>query len=155
MRLKFLWPGKSKSPEIRALEEFYASRIRPFAACEIIAARAARGIDEKFASRILAVEAAGLEKQLRDDYMICLLDRGKEMTSVEFARFFERRERESGRPLAFVVGGFLGLDERLLARADMRLSLSRMTLSHELCRVVLMEQVYRALTIVNGRQYAK
>lgn len=77
------------------------------------------------------------------------------MTSAEFARFLAEREASGRRSLAFVVGGFLGLAERLLDRADLRLSLSRMTLSHELCRVVLLEQVYRSLTLMKGRSYAK
>ncbi len=155
MRLKFIWPGKSKRPEFRTLERFYAARIRPHAPCEVIETRASRGLDETLAERIKDLEAAGLEKHLGDDYIICLSDQGTEMTSGEFARFIERREMESGRPIAFVIGGFLGLAERIVARADLRLSLSRMTFSHELCRVVLMEQVYRALTIIRGRQYAK
>ena len=62
---------------------------------------------------------------------------------------------DSGKPLAFVVGGFLGLADRIRDRADLTMSLSRMTFSHELARVVLLEQVYRALTVVGGRHYAK
>ena len=87
--------------------------------------------------------------------MISLEDKGKEMTSREFARFLGSREHDSGKPLAFVVGGFLGLADRLTENADMRLSLSRMTFSHELVRVLLLEQVYRALTVIRGRHYAK
>ncbi len=155
MRIKFIWPGKTKNPEIRGLEEFYASRIRPLASCEIIATKPAKGVDEKSRTRIKNLEAEGLEKRLGNDYIICLSDRGEEMTSEEFARFLETRGRQAGRTLAFVVGGFIGLADRILERADLRLSLSRMTLSHELSRVVIMEQVYRGLTIVQGRHYAK
>jgi len=61
----------------------------------------------------------------------------------------------SPRPTAFVVGGFAGLEAGVLERADLRLSLSRMTFSHELCRVALLEQIYRALTILKGKRYAK
>jgi len=59
-----------------------------------------------------------------------------------------------GEALAFVVGGFLGLADRVVEKADMRMSLSRMTFSHELARVLLLEQVYRALTVLGGRHYA-
>jgi 23S rRNA (pseudouridine1915-N3)-methyltransferase len=155
MRLIFLWPGKTKSPELRALQDSLAARIRGFAACDIIATREARGLDEKFADKIKDLEARGLEKHLDGAYVILLEDKGKEMTSHEFARFLRGREMDSGKPLAFVVGGFLGLADRIVEKADMRLSLSRMTFSHELARVLLLEQVYRALTIVGGRQYAK
>ena len=77
------------------------------------------------------------------------------MTSAEFARFLERAAAGSARTVAFVVGGFLGIDPGLMGRADARISLSRMTLSHELCRIVLMEQIYRSISILKGRQYAK
>jgi len=155
MRLRFLWPGKTKGPECRGLQRFYEARIRSLAAVEIIETREARGLREEHAGLIKDLEARGLEKHLDGAYVICLDDHGKEMTSDELARFLRGRDRDAGTPLAFVVGGFLGLAERIVERADMRLALSRMTFSHELARVVLLEQVYRALTIVGGRHYAK
>lgn len=154
MRVEFLWPGRTKMPELRALEEFYVGRIRTLADCRVLVTPVARGLNERQAGRILETEAQGLENRLKDDYIICLSDGGQEMTSVEFARFLAARDRE-GRRFAFVVGGFLGLAERILKRADLRLALSRMTMPHELCRVVLLEQVYRSLTIIRGRGYAK
>lgn len=155
MRLKILWPGKTKSPELRALQDFYAARIGALATLEIVETREARGVDEKFPEKIKDLEARGLEKHLEGVYSICLLDRGKEMTSPEFARFLRLRAEDAGRPPAFVVGGFLGLADRITEGADLRLSLSRLTFSHELSRVILLEQVYRALTIIGGRHYAK
>ncbi|HOW85866.1 MAG TPA: 23S rRNA (pseudouridine(1915)-N(3))-methyltransferase RlmH [Candidatus Aminicenantes bacterium] len=155
MRLKFLWPGKTKNPDLRGLQGFYEARIRSFATVEIIETREARGLEEKHADKIRDLEARGLERHLDGAYVICLDDRGREMSSPEFARFLRGRERESGTPLVFVVGGFLGFADRIVERADLKLSLSRLTFSHELARVVLLEQVYRALTIVGGRHYAK
>jgi 23S rRNA (pseudouridine1915-N3)-methyltransferase len=155
MRLRFLWPGKTKNPDLRGLQGFYEARIRSFATLEIIETRETRGLEEKHADKIKDLEARGLERHLDGAYVICLDDRGREMSSAEFARFLRGREKESGKPLAFVVGGFLGLADRIAERADLTLSLSRLTFSHELARVVLLEQVYRALTIVGGRHYAK
>lgn len=155
MRLKFLWPGKTKSPEFRGLQGFYEARIRSLAGCDIIETREARGLEEKHAEKIKDLEARGIEKHLEGAYVICLEDRGKEMTSRELAGFLRRRDSDTGRPLVFVVGGFLGLADRVLERADLRLSLSRLTFSHELARVMLLEQVYRALTVIGGRHYAK
>jgi 23S rRNA (pseudouridine1915-N3)-methyltransferase len=155
MRLRFLWPGRTKNPDFRGLQGFYEARIRSLAAVEIIETRETRGLEEKHAGKIMDLEARGLEKYLDGAYVVCLDDRGKEMTSDELARFLRGRDRESGKPLAFVVGGFLGLAERIRDRADLAMSLSRMTFSHELARVVLLEQVYRALTVVGGRHYAK
>ncbi len=155
MRLKFLWPGKTRSPEIKGLQDFYAARIGAYASVEIVETREARGIDERQAGKIKDLEALGLEKHLEGVYIICLIDEGKAMTSREFSSFLRGRAGHAGQPLAFVVGGFLGLADRILERADLRLSLSRMTFSHELSRVILLEQVYRALTIIRGQHYAK
>ena len=155
MKLKVLWPGRTRNREIRSLEEHYLNKINQLGKCQLIQVKEAKGINEKFASRIKEIEALELEKRLKDDYIICLFDRGKEMSSLEFARFLEKTASSSGRFITFIVGGFLGLDERLLKRADFLLSLSRMTFSHELSRAVLLEQIYRSLTIIKGRHYAK
>jgi 23S rRNA (pseudouridine1915-N3)-methyltransferase len=155
MEARFIWPGKTKSPGVLALQEFYLARIRPMADCRVLETREARGFAEREAAKILEIEALGIENRLDNGYIICLADDGKEMTSLEFARFLGKRAEDPARPPAFVVGGFLGLAGRVLGRADLRLSLSRMTFSHELARVVLLEQVYRALTVMQGRHYAK
>jgi len=155
MRLTFLWPGRTKNPELRALQELFAARIQALTPCRVVETRTARGMDEKLAGKIKEIEAQGLERHLAGAYVVCLGDQGQEMTSQGFARFLRDRERDSGREPAFVVGGFLGLADRLVAKADLVLSLSRLTFSHELCRVVLLEQVYRALATNRGRRYAK
>ena len=77
------------------------------------------------------------------------------MNSEEFAHFLDRTSISSARAITFVVGGFLGLAERVLERADTLLSLSKMTFSHELSRLMVLEQIYRSLTIARGKQYAK
>ncbi len=155
MTIRFLWPGRTKDPALRALAEMYFERIRRYAPCEIVETPEARGPGERAPERVLDLEARGLEKRLKDDYIIVLLDEGREMTSPEFARLIGRAEGGPARALTFVVGGFLGLAPRLVERAGLRLSLSKMTMSHELCRVVLLEQVYRALSILRGASYAK
>lgn len=155
MRVRVLWPGRTKSEEIRRLEAFYLKRITGLLPCEIVETETVRGLNEKDSEKILEIEARGLEKRLKDDYIVCLLDNGREMNSNEFARFIEGRGVSGTRSLAFVVGGFLGLAPRLLERADLKLSLSRMTMSHELCRAVLLEQIYRGASLMKGRSYAK
>jgi 23S rRNA (pseudouridine1915-N3)-methyltransferase len=77
------------------------------------------------------------------------------MDSEEFAQFLQERKAHSAHTITFIVGGFLGLAEGILKKAHFLLSLSKLTLSHELTRVVLLEQIYRSLTIMHGRQYAK
>lgn len=155
MKIRILWPGKTRNREIKNLQEFYLGRIRQLERCELIETKTAKGISEKFAQKIKEIEASDLEKHFENAYIICLFHEGKEMSSVELARFLKKISSGSARAVTFVVGGFLGLEERILKRADTLLSLSRMTFSHELSRVMLLEQIYRALMIIKGRQYAK
>ena len=155
MKLKILWPGKTHNRDIRCLQEFYLTKINRLEKCDLIETKEAKGIAEKFEKKIKTIEADGLEKYFKDDYIICLHDKGKEMNSDEFSRFLEKITANSRRTITFVIGGFLGLEERLIKKADFLLSLSRMTFSHELSRAVLLEQIYRSLAILKGRKYAK
>ncbi len=155
MKLKILWPGRTRNKDLRGLQDFYLKRIQELIPCQLIETPEARGLAERFSQKILEREARGLEKHFKDDYIVCLFDEGKEMTSRDLARFFERCSTGSFRAVTFVVGGFLGVAGRVLDRADLRLSLSKMTFSHELCRMMLLEQIYRAISIMKGRQYAK
>lgn len=155
MRLKILWPGKTQNTDIRRLQEFYLRRVNQLERCDVIETKEAKGIKERFAEKIKKIEAEGLEKRMEDDYIICLSDRGKEMSSEEFTEFLKKTSAHTPQPITFVVGGFLGLEERILERAHFLLSLSRMTYSHEFIRLLLLEQIYRSLNIIKGRHYAK
>jgi 23S rRNA (pseudouridine1915-N3)-methyltransferase len=155
MRIRILWPGKTHNRDIRNLQQFYLERINQLEKCELIETKTAKGISEKFAQKIMDTEATDLEKHFKNDYIICLFHEGKEMDSFELARFLKRIPSGSARAITFVVGGFLGLEERILKRADALLSLSQMTFSHELIRIMLLEQIYRSLMIIQGRQYIK
>lgn len=155
MKLRVIWPGKTHNRALGELEKDYLDKIYHMASCELVVSREAKGISEKNAQRIKTIEAEEIEKHLSNDYRICLDDAGKEMGSSEFARFLENIGMSSARAVTFIVGGYLGLEDRLLERADLRLSLSKMTFSHELTRVLLCEQIYRSLTIIKGKSYAK
>jgi 23S rRNA (pseudouridine1915-N3)-methyltransferase len=155
MKLKFLWPGCTRDRDIKNLMQEYLTKIKKLSKCELIETKEARGIGEKHGQKIKEIEAEGLEKHFSNDYIICLSDEGQEMSSMDFARFLAKLASSSTRTVTFVVGGFLGLEEKIVQKADFLLSLSKMTFSHELSRLILLEQVYRSLTIMKGKQYAK
>jgi len=142
MEMMFLWPGRTRNEKLRALQKEYLEKISRFCRAKIVESEEPRGLGEKWADNILEKEGKGLEKHLEDGYIICLSDKGKEMTSAELARLIESQALISARKLIFLVGGFLGLAPRIMDRANYKLPLSRMTLSHELARVVLLGQVY-------------
>jgi 23S rRNA (pseudouridine1915-N3)-methyltransferase len=85
--------------------------------------------------------------------MIALDERGRQMTSEGLAQFLQDRANESNKNLIFLIGGAYGLDETVLTRADNRWSLSQLTLPHQLVRLLLAEQVYRACTILRNEKY--
>jgi 23S rRNA (pseudouridine1915-N3)-methyltransferase len=155
MKLKIVWPGKTRNKSLKDLQGVYLEKINRLENCTLIETREARGFTDKHGQKIRGIEADALEKHIKDEYIICLFDRGKEMNSEEFGRFLEETGSSAACCITFVVGGFLGLAERILKRADLLLSLSKMTFSHELTRVILLEQIYRSLTIMKGRHYAK
>ncbi|NMC64605.1 MAG: 23S rRNA (pseudouridine(1915)-N(3))-methyltransferase RlmH [Acidobacteria bacterium] len=155
MRILFVWPGKTRNTSYRTLQQEYLGKIKLLAQVRLVETQVARGLEEKWAEKILEKEAQGLEKYAKDGYIICLSDGGKELSSEELAALMELKSVDSGRQLIFLVGGFLGLAPRIMEKADLKLSLSRMTFSHELARTVLLEQVYRALNLIKGYAYPK
>jgi len=94
-----------------------------------------------------------LEKLEKDDYLIALDENGKQMSSEGLAQFIQTRANASIRNLVFLIGGAYGLDQQVLQRANYKWSLSQLTLPHQLVRLVLAEQLYRACTIQRNEKY--
>ena len=156
MRVKILWLGKTKNTSIRALTSDYLERIGHVVPCEIVEARdpaKARHIRE--GDRI-AAEAAELSRNIPGSSLVVALDEsGKQLTSLEFARWFENEQNRGTREVLFVIGGAEGLSPQITRGAGLVLSLGKMTWTHEMCRALLLEQVYRAFSILKNLPYHK
>lgn len=99
-------------------------------------------------------EAAAIEKILSaGDFLVSLDERGKTLSSPEFADFFQKRMNDGAKRVVFVIGGSYGIHESLLEKSNSVLSLSRLTFPHQLARLILAEQVYRAFSIIKGEKY--
>ena len=152
MRFRVIWPGKTRDTRLRSLVEDYVERLNHFVRVEIIelkeAGRAEKpGIDK---------EAARISDALRPGGVTVILDvSGVEWTSQQLAEQVRNWEVRGIKEVSFVIGGPNGLSQDLVARADRRWSLSRLTLTHEMARVLMFEQLYRAYTIINGLPYQK
>ena len=94
-----------------------------------------------------------LDTLAKDDFLIALDERGKQISSEGLAQFIQSRANDSTKKLVFLIGGVYGLDEAVLKRADYRWSLSQLTLPHQLVRLLLAEQLYRACTIIRNEKY--
>jgi 23S rRNA (pseudouridine1915-N3)-methyltransferase len=139
MKITLAWVGKTKEPAIAALTSEYVKRIARYLPTESVEAR-----DEK----------AVLERAAKDRATLVLLDaRGKQMTSEELAAFVGKHQDSGTQRLMFAIGPADGWTDDARAKAAFTLSLGKMTLAHELARVVMLEQVYRAWTIIKGHPY--
>ena len=100
------------------------------------------------------LEGEGILNRIQPgDYVVLLDDKGKQYSSTEFARFMEKKSHSVPKRLVFVVGGPYGFSEAVYARANEKLSLSKMTFTHQMVRLVFVEQLYRAMTILNNEPY--
>jgi 23S rRNA (pseudouridine1915-N3)-methyltransferase len=153
MRLRVIAVGTRMPAWVVAAFGDYARRLRGPLPVELKELPAARRSATTPAAKAMTEEAARILAALAPrDYIVALDERGREYSTQELAQWLEERRR-SGRDLACVIGGADGLAPEVLARAQQRWSLSRLTLPHGLVRVVLIEQLYRASTLLAGHPY--
>ena len=154
MQIKILWVGKTKNVSIRNLFDDYLSRIRHMVSCEIVETRDFSKRRSLRGAKLLTSEAEEIARFIGDNSRIVALDeKGKEFSSAEFARWFDAEQNSGVREIDFVIGGPEGLDASIVARSHLRLSLGKMTWTHEMCRLLLIEQIYRALGILRNIPY--
>ena len=152
MRIRFIWPGKTKDEHLRALVAEYLQRLTRFVRCEVTETREGSAEDpasmKKESQRILDAIPAG-------SVMLLLDVKGLEWSSPELANEVRRWEHDAIKEVAIVIGGPDGVGAEVLAQAQKRWRLTRLTLTHEMARVVAVEQLYRAYTINRGLPYQK
>jgi 23S rRNA (pseudouridine1915-N3)-methyltransferase len=145
VKIKIAWIGKTKEAAIQALTEEYLKRISRYAQVEGVALR-----DER---ALLEACGRGATKSGAKATLVLMDSRGKEFSSEQFAKFLGDYRDRNPQPIVFAIGGADGFSNETKAAAQQTISLGKMTLAHELARVVLLEQVYRAFTILKGHPY--
>jgi len=154
MKLALLWVGRTQFSYISQASTEYFNRIKhymPFEQIEVPDLKSTRNMTESV-QRIK--EGQGILKQLRsDDFVVLLDDKGKAFTSKEFASWVEKMQLNSIKRIVFVIGGAYGFSPEIYERANMQLSLSKMTFSHQIIRAIFAEQLYRVMTILRGEPY--
>ncbi len=143
MKLRIAWIGKTKEPAIQTLTDEYLKRLTRYADAE--------GTSLKDESALLKL--CGREARPVRHTLVLLDTRGKQLSSEEFAEFLGNHQDRNPLPLLFAVGPANGFTTATRQEANLSLSLGKMTLAHELARVVLLEQLYRAFTILKGHPY--
>ncbi len=140
MKFVVVAAGKIRDRALRSVADDYLGRIQHYVRCQELEAR----------------HSSELERQLPSDAVVVALEvNGQHYTSEQFARRLEQWGTRGKGTIAFVIGGAEGIPSELSRRADVQLSLSSLTLPHRLARVILFEQLYRAMTILRGEPYAR
>jgi 23S rRNA (pseudouridine1915-N3)-methyltransferase len=147
VKIKIAWIGKTKEPAIQSLTDEYLKRISRYAQVEGIVLRDEEALLES------SGRASSKKSPTTKSTLILLDSRGKEFSSEQFANFLREYQERNPLPLVFAIGPADGFGDETRSAAQHTLSLGKMTLAHELARVVLLEQIYRAFTILKGHPY--
>ena len=141
--IRLIFVGKTKEKFLKEGILEFLKRMKNYAKVNVL--EISDSNTEKEGKRILAL--------LKDDYLIAMAIEGKEFSSEEFADFI--KENYPTQNISFVIGSQNGLSDEVLEKANKKISLSKMTFTHEMARLILIEQIYRAFTILHGKSYHK
>ena len=154
MKIILLSVGKTDQDSIAQLIEEYRKRTNFYISFDTEIVPDVKNTKNLSERELKTKESVFLLKALHpSDYVVLLDDKGRQFSSVEFAQFIEKKTHSVPKRLVFVVGGPYGFSDEMYARANEKVSLSRMTFTHQMVRLVFAEQLYRAMTIMRGEAY--
>jgi 23S rRNA (pseudouridine1915-N3)-methyltransferase len=154
LKISFWTIGKNHEPYIREGVEDFTARLKRYypVSWNIMAPPKNAGLMSE--ADLRKAEAAMVLNLLeKDDFLVVLDEKGKMLSSVQLANFLQLRANESVRNIIFLIGGAYGIDEQVFKRSQLKWSLSDLTFPHQLVRLILAEQVYRACTILRNEKY--
>jgi 23S rRNA (pseudouridine1915-N3)-methyltransferase len=154
MKIALLLTGKTTDNNISNLVELYSNRIKKYSGFEIITLPEIKNTKNMPVPEQKNREAVKIIQCITDDDYIILLDeRGKELRTLEFSDTLEKMFFLPKKRIIFIIGGSWGFSNEIYARADYKMSLSKMTFPHQLVRLLFLEQLYRVFTIIKGEPY--
>lgn len=155
LKVRIVAIGKDKDEWISSGVDHYIKLLTRWSKVEWISVTSPKKSSSLSPEEIKNAEAERLLEKVGDGLVVALTDSGRTYDSELFARRLQKWQTHAGGPVTFVIGGPFGLGDAVLRRADEHLSLSKLTFSHQVVRLVLLEQLYRALTILHGTDYHK
>ena len=154
MRTALILVGKTVNKHFVDLIDDYVSRVKHYIGFDIITIPELKNTKNLSADQQKLQEGELILKQIQaGDHVVLLDEHGKELRSVEFSRYMEQRMQTVSKRLVFIIGGPYGFSPDVYAKANEKLSLSKMTFSHQMVRLIFVEQLYRAMTIMRGEPY--
>ena len=154
MKITLLTVGKTDKDWVRQGMDIYVSRLKHYIPFSVVEIPELKNVSAMTKDQIKAKEGELILKQVKPaDDLILLDERGKEYTSVELAKVIQDKISYTGKDMVYVIGGAYGFSDAVYQRANSKISLSRMTFSHQMVRAIFVEQIYRAFTIMKGEPY--
>ena len=154
MNVNIISVGKIKEQYLKDAIKEYEKRLSPFCSLNIIEVMPEQVMDEKLYEKYRMLEAERILPNIKhDSYVITLEILGKGLSSEEFAEKIKQISNEGYSDLTFIIGGANGLDRSVSEKANLKLSFSKMTFTHQMIRLLLVEQIYRAFKINNNEKY--
>lgn len=154
MKITLLTVGKTDKDWIRQGMDIYISRLKHYIPFSVVEIPELKNVSALTKDQIKVREGELILKNVRPaDDLILMDERGKQYSSVELAKVIQDKISYAGKDMVFVIGGAYGFSEAVYQRADSKISLSRMTFSHQMVRAIFVEQIYRAFTIMRGEPY--
>lgn len=154
MKILLLQVDKTQDSYLTEGINIYTKRLGNYTAFETSTINVPKNVRQRAHNEQKLEEARLILKFLQTDDVLVLLDeRGNEYSSLAFATFIRQKQNASVKRLVFLIGGPFGFDETVYQRANLKLSLSKMTFSHQMIRLFFVEQLYRAFTILKGEKY--
>lgn len=154
MKIVILMVGKDKQRFITEATNEYLKRLQGYLNVETITVPSPNVGNKTNPGKIIKLESGAISDKLPDDcYSIILDQRGKQYSSRGFAKKFQKLLNYQSKPIYFIIGGAYGITKSVKREANQIISLSKMTFTHQMTRVILLEQIYRAMTIIKGKKY--
>ena len=154
MKITLLTVGKTDKDWVRQGMDIYISRLKHYIPFSVVEIPELKNVSSLTKDQIKTREGELILKNVRPaDDLILMDERGKQYSSVELAKVIQDKISYAGKDMVFVIGGAYGFSEAVYRRADSKISLSKMTFSHQMVRAIFVEQIYRAFTIMRGEPY--
>lgn len=154
MNIELIVVGKTDSKEVEALVEMYSKRINRYCKFAVTTIADVRNTKNMAPSRQKQLEGEQILRQVGEgDYLVLMDERGSQYSSMEYADWLQKRMLSGVKRLLIVIGGPYGFSQEVYDRANGKVSLSRMTFSHQIVRAIFAEQLYRAFTILHNEPY--
>lgn len=154
MKICLLVVGRTVEQHFVSAINDYTERIKHYIPFEIEVINDLKNTKSLSAEQIKSKEGELILKQIsQGDYVVLLDERGKEFRSIEFADYISKKMNTVNKRLVFIIGGAYGFSKEVYSAANEKISMSKMTFSHQMIRVIVAEQIYRAVSIINGLPY--